>query len=142
MGGHVFCQAVLKVHALHMNHTAHTGNLAGSLGSGASVQAGHQHMDLTTALGSRGHGIESCRLDAGVVVFSNDKSGHGQITFASFFNLSTRAATSATLTPALRLGGSLTLSVLMRGCTFTPRSSGLKVSICFFLAFMMLGSVT
>ena len=47
-----------------------------------------------------------------------------------------------TMTPALRLGGSITFRVLMRGATSTPRSSGLKISSCFFLAFMMLGKVT
>ena len=37
------------------------------------------------------------------------------MSLASFFSLSTRAATSATLTPALRLGGSATWRVFTRG---------------------------
>ena len=41
-------------------------------------------------------------------------------------------ATSGTLMPALRLGGSLTLSVVRRGATSTPRSAGLTVSSGFF----------
>ena len=44
--------------------------------------------------------------------------------------------------PALRLAGSATCSVLMRGATSTPSVSGLTVSSGFFFAFMMFGSVT
>ncbi len=65
-----------------------------------------------------------------------------QITLASFFSFATSVATSGTLMPALRLGGSLTFSVLMRELTSTPRSAGLITSSVFFFAFMMLGSVT
>ena len=48
-----------------------------------------------------------------VVVFGNDECGSCQITFASFLSLSTSVATSGTLMPAPRLGGSLTFSVLI-----------------------------
>ena len=75
-------------------------------------------------------------------MFGDDECGHDQITLASFLSLSTRVATSGTLMPALRVGGSLTLSVRSRGVTSTPRSAGLIDSRGFFLAFMMLGSVT
>jgi len=156
-----------EVLAFDVNDFGHASNLAGRLGCGFGALAGDEHMHVTAALGGGGHGVEGGGLDARVVVFGNyqcchfcskkllTSRGQGkfasqilvcpamfQITFASFLSLSTSAATSATLTPALRLGGSLTLSVLMRGLTSTPRSSGLKLSICFFLAFMMLGSVT
>ena len=46
------------------------------------------------------------------------------------------------LTPALRLGGSVTFSVFRRNATSTPRSAGFNVSSGFFFAFMMFGSVT
>ena len=104
--------------------------------------SGDQDVDVTAHLCGSSHGIERCALEVGVVVFSNNQYGHDQTTFASFLSLSTRAATSATLTPALRAAGSLTLRVLRRGATSTPRSCGVTVSSCFFLAFMMLGSVT
>ena len=48
---------------------------------------------------------------------------------------------SATLMPALRFGGSVTVTVARRGATSTPRSAGFTTSIGFFFAFMMLGSV-
>src|SRR6185295_11907694 len=106
----------------------------------------HQHMDVAAGAGqARGHGVEGRRLERGVVVFGNNKYGHvvlPQITLASFFSFSTSVATSGTLMPAPRFGGSLTFSVFRRGFTSTPRSSGLTVSSCFFLAFMMFGKVT
>src|SRR5690606_10032237 len=117
-----------------------TGDLAGGLAGFGGVRAGHQHMHIAAGAGDGGgDGVQGRRLERGVVVFGNNKYGHGQITFASFFSLSTSAATSGTLMPAPRLGGSATLSVFRRGVTSTPRSSGLKTSSCFFLAFMMLG---
>ena len=63
-----------------------------------------------------------------MVVFGNDEVLVIQITFASFFSLATSVATSGTLMPAPRLGGSLTFSVLRRGVTSTPRSAGLTTS--------------
>ncbi len=93
----------------------------------------------------RGDGVEGRRANAGVVVLGDDEGLDArpcQITFASVLSLATSVATSATLTPAPRFGGSLTLSVFRCDLTSTPRSAGLKMSICFFFAFMMLGSVT
>ena len=81
----------------------------------------------------QGRGLEGC-----VVMFGNDENGH-QITLASFFSLSTSSATDPTMTPAWRLAGSSTLSVVRRGVTSTPRSSGVSSSMGFFFAFMMFG---
>ena len=75
----------------------------------------------------------------GIVVFGDEEDTH-QITLASLRNLSTRLAASATLTPAWRRGGSSTLSVTNRGLISTPNSAGVKTSMVFFFAFMMLGS--
>ena len=109
------------------------------------VGAGHEDVHITAASLGSSHGVQGRRLERGVVVFGNNKYGHvclPQITLASFFSLSTSVATSGTLMPAPRFGGSATFRVFRRGLTSTPRSSGLKVSSCFFLAFMMLGKVT
>ena len=133
---------MLESSAVGMDHFGHTGDLRGGSSGGARIAAGNQYVYITTRLGGSSHGVQGGTLDGCVVVFGDNKSGHDQITFATFFSLSTRVATSGTLIPALRLAGSATLRVLMRGATFTPRSSGLKVSSCFFLAFMMLGKVT
>mmetsp|Transcript_22479 Transcript_22479/g.53943 ORF Transcript_22479/g.53943 Transcript_22479/m.53943 type:complete len:236 (-) Transcript_22479:101-808(-) len=53
----------------------------------------------------------------------------------------TSPATSSTLPPPCRTGGSLTLIVLTLDATSTPSVAGSVASIFFFLAFMMLGSV-
>ncbi len=55
------------------------------------------------------------------------------------FSLATSSATSLTMSPVLRRGGSTTFRILSRGLTSTPRVSGETVSIGFFLAFMILG---
>ena len=89
-----------------------------------------------------GHGIERRALQLGIVVFGYYKNRHDQITLASFLSFSTSVATSGTVMPAERAGGSETLRVFRRGATSTPRSSGVTISRAFFLAFMMLGRVT
>src|SRR5690606_19774942 len=142
LGGDVLGQAVVQRRAVGEDDLGDAGDLGGGFGRGRGVGASHEHMHAAATLGGRGDGVERGALEAVVVVFGNDEDGHGQITLASFLSLFTRVATSGTLMPALRLGGSLTFSVLMRGATSTPRSSGLTVSSGFFLAFMMLGRVT
>ena len=139
---HVLGQAMLEARRFGVQHLADTGDLRGLLGGFGGVVAGNQHVDVATGFCRGGHGVEGRALDVGVVVFGNDESSHDQITLASFLSLATRVATSGTLMPALRLGGSLTLSVFSRGVTSTPRSAGLTTSSGFFFAFMMLGSVT
>ena len=138
----VLGQAMGQGFAVDVDDFGDTSDLGGGLCSSSGVVASDEHMHVATASGSSGHGVEGGALDGRVVVFGNDECGHDQITFATFLSLSTSVATSGTLMPALRLAGSMTLRVLMRGATSTPRSSGLTVSSCFFLAFMMLGKVT
>src|SRR5690606_3392087 len=111
-------------------------------GHGLSVGTGYQNVNLTTNLLGGSHDVEGGGLHLCIVVFSYDKYWHDQITFASFFSFSTRVATSGTMTPAERAGGSVTFKVLRRGATSTPSSPGVTVSSGFFLAFMMFGSVT
>mmetsp|Transcript_24303 Transcript_24303/g.49341 ORF Transcript_24303/g.49341 Transcript_24303/m.49341 type:complete len:238 (-) Transcript_24303:94-807(-) len=60
---------------------------------------------------------------------------------ASFFSLSISSSTLATLIPALRFGGSSTLTMLKCSVSGTPKSSGLVLSIFFFFAFMIFGKV-
>src|SRR5687767_5671031 len=99
-----------------------------------------QDVDLAVELLRRGDGIQRRLLDLPVVVLRDDQNAHR--TLASLRSLSTRALTSATFMPALRLEGSTTFSVLRRGETSTPSASGLRFSRVFFLAFMMFGRVT
>ena len=99
----------------------------------------------------RGDGVQGGGFEGAVVVFGNHEGCHVgfsldlllfQMTLASLRSFSTSALASATLTPALRVGGSSTFSVARRGLTSTPSASGLSVSSGFFFAFMMLGKVT
>src|SRR5256885_618466 len=103
--------------------------------------AGHQDMDGAADFLCRRDRVQGRLADRLVVVLGKNQDGH-QITFASLRSLSTSALASATFTPALRLAGSTTLSVVSLGETSTPSASGFSVSSVFFFAFMMFGSVT
>ncbi|MCY1235039.1 hypothetical protein D9M72_476430 [compost metagenome] len=142
LGRDVFRQAVGQLRGVGQQHLGHARGGGGLVGHGARIGAGDQHVHVASDLGGGGDGVQGCALELGVIVFGNNQRRHVQTTFASFLSLSTRAATSATLMPALRAGGSLTFSVFRRGAGSTPSSSGVTVSNCFFLAFMMFGSVT
>src|SRR5262249_29957635 len=113
--GDVFGQLVGEVGGIGHQHLGHAGQLGGGLGGGAGVVACHQQVHVAAELLRGGDGVEGGGLQRGVVVFGNDEDRHDQITFASFFSLATSSATEPTLMPALRTGGSDTLSVLMRG---------------------------
>jgi hypothetical protein len=75
--GHVLGQAVGEVLAFYMDDLGDAGNRGGGLGGGFGTLAGHQHVDVAAALGGSRHGVEGGGLDAGVVVFCNNKCGHG-----------------------------------------------------------------
>ena len=140
--GDVFRQLFGELRRIGQQHLRDALKLRRVLRRVGCVVAGNQHMHIAAASQRRGHRVAGCALEAAMFVFGNDERRHGQITFASFLSFATSVATSGTFTPALRLGGSLTLRVFRRGVTSTPSSSGLKLSSGFFLAFMMLGSVT
>src|SRR5262249_58490847 len=116
-------------------------------GHGAAAGAGDENMhiaarrpsDFGGSLAGGGDGVQGRGLQCPVVVLGNNENRH-QITRASLFNLSTSSCTEPTLTPPPRFGGSSTFSVTSRGVTSTPSCSGVKLSIGFFFAFMMLGS--
>ena len=125
---------------LGLKHLGDARDGGGRLGGFAGLAAGHQYVHVRTHLGRGGDGVGNIGADGLAVVRSDNEDGHDQITPASLRSLSTSSATVFTLMPALRLGGSSTLSVLSRGATSTPSASGASTSIGFFLAFMMLGS--
>jgi hypothetical protein len=64
-----------------------------------------------------------------------------QITLASFLSLAIKSSTDSTFLPASRLAGSETETICSVGFTSTLKSPGVNISIGFFLAFMILGSV-
>src|SRR5690606_21753762 len=138
----VFGQPVLERSAVGQNDLADAGNLGSLIGHRLRPATCNQNVNIATDGSGRSYSAERRGLQLGIVVFSNNQIRHDHTTFASFLSLSTSVATSGTMMPALRAGGSETLSVFRRGATSTPRSSGVTVSSGFFLAFMMLGSVT
>src|SRR5690606_17954894 len=148
LGGDVLGQAVAKVGTVGVKDLGDASHLGGGLRGCLGAGARDQHGDVGAQLRSRRDGAQCRGVEVGIVVFGDDQCSHvvtpvdSQMTFDSFFSLATSAATSATLTPAARTGGSATLRVLSRGVTSTPRSAGVTTSSCFFFAFMMLGRVT
>ncbi|MDT4795247.1 hypothetical protein FQZ97_278030 [compost metagenome] len=120
-------------------HLGDTSDLGGGFGSGTYASACDQHVDITTDLLRSGNGVEGGGCQSGVRVFSNNQDSH-QITFASFFSLSTSSATDLTLIPAWRAAGASTFRVFTVEAVETPRASGVTTSSGFFLAFMMFGS--
>src|SRR5262249_4106366 len=105
------------------------------------VAAGDEDVNVAADLLRGRDDMEGGGLQRSAVVLGDQKRRHGQITLASLRSLATSSATSATLPPPLRFGGSTTLSVAIRGWTSTPSAAGVVVSSGFFFAFMMFGSV-
>src|SRR5579862_7870635 len=124
---------------VHQQDLSHAGNRGSRFGCRTAALAGDQQGELAADFLCRRHGVQRCRLQRRVVMLGQEKNAH-QITFASLRSLSTSSATLFTLTPDLRFGGSPTFRVLRRGAGSTPSCSGVKVSMGFFFAFMMLGS--
>ncbi|MDT4857736.1 hypothetical protein FQZ97_921700 [compost metagenome] len=114
-------------------------NTGGGLGNGTNALPRHEDDHLATDQPGSGHGVEGGGGQCGVSVFSNNQDSH-QITFASFFSLSTSSATDLTLIPAWRAAGASTFRVFTVEAVETPRASGVTTSSGFFLAFMMFGS--
>src|SRR5262249_31982770 len=87
----------------------------------------------------RGQRLVGGILQRRVVMFSNQQRGH-QRTPASVLSFATSSATSLTLTPPLRPGGSAVFKTSRCGVRSTPVSDAFFSAIGFFFAFMMLGS--
>ncbi len=119
-------------------HLAHPGDLGRGGGHRATALAGDQQVDVAADLAGGREGVEGGRGQRGIVVLGEYQDSH-QITFASFFSLSTSSATDPTLMPALRAAGASTLSTFTVEAVDTPSASGVSTSSGFFLAFMMLG---
>jgi hypothetical protein len=120
-------------------YLGHAGQFRGGGRSGGKIDARHQYMHFAKG-GRGGNGAARRLLDARIVKFEENEARHRQITFASVRSLFTSSATEPTFWPALRFGGSETLSTVRRGVTSTPRSAGFMLAIGFFRAFMMFGS--
>ncbi len=139
--GHGFRQAIGKLRRLRQQNLSHPGDPRSRLGHGLRIPARDQYVDRHVQPARGSNGVERGAIQRPIIVFGNNKDSH-QITLASFFSLSTSAATSATLMPGARAAGSSTRSVCRRDTGSTPSASGVSTSRGFFLAFMMLGNVT
>src|SRR6185369_4554891 len=92
-------------------------DLRGRLGNRADALPRHQQMDLAKLRGC-GDGRQRSILQHAALMLDPDQRLHAATPNALSF--ATSSSTSATLMPAVRLGGSATLSVLRRGLTSTP----------------------
>ena len=112
--------------------------LGGGLGDGLAAGTGDQHVHVAAQRLGGAHGLGDGGAERLVVVVGEKKDRHDSA--PTSFSLAMSSAALATLTPALRPGGSTVLSTLSRGATSTPKSAGFLTSSGFFFAFMMLGS--
>ena len=96
---------------------ARAGNFRGCIGNCADARTGDKQMDFAE-LRSGGDHRERGVLDGLAVMFDPNERFHECTPIA--LSLATSSSTSATLTPAERTGGSLTLTVLTRGAVSTP----------------------
>ena len=140
--GQIFRQRMCVGGRVDAQNLAHPTDFGRSGHHRRRIMPGDQQMDIAANLRCGSHGIEGRALETGIVVFSDNKNGHGQITLASLRSFSSSASISGTIIPLLRAGGSVTSNTVRRGVTSTPSVSGVSVSSGFFLAFMMFGSVT
>ena len=138
-GADLLGETLRKIRRLGEQDLAHAIELARSFGDGAAMVPGDEDIDIGAELACCGQRLGGRRRKRLVVVLCQQQDGH-QRTPASFFNLSTSAATVSTLMPASRVFGSAIATTLSRGEMSTPSASGVVSSIGFFLAFMMLGS--
>ena len=107
--------------ALGDQHLLDAGEPGRGLGRrlGALAAAGDQHMHVAAQLGRGGQRLVGGVLQGVVVVFGNQQRRH-QSTPASVLSFDTSSATSFTLTPPLRPGGSDVLRISRCGVRSTP----------------------
>ncbi len=110
-------QLMLEMRGVGDMDLARAGDLRCGLGDGADARSRDQQMDFAE-LRCGGDGGERRILDRAAFMFDQDQGLH--FATPSVFSLATSSSTDATLIPAVRLGGSVTLRVSSRGATSTP----------------------
>jgi hypothetical protein len=100
--GEILGTACVVVRGIHVQHFLHARQLRGFVGRCLRAAAGDEHVHVPAHLRGRRDGVPRAAAQVALVVFGDDQGRH-QITFASFLSLSTRSATSFTMTPAFRL---------------------------------------
>src|SRR5690606_22987064 len=135
--GDILGQLVLEVDGVGDMDLADAGDFCACLGNAVDALAGDEQMHFAK-FGCGGHGGEGGILDRGAVMLDQYKRLHA--TTPKVLSLAINSSTDATLSPAWRLGGSVTLRISRRGAASTPKSAGVFIASGFDLAFMMLGS--
>ena len=110
-------QLVLEMRGVGDMDLARAGDFRGGFGDCADARSGDQQVDFAQLSGG-GDGGEGGVFDGVAVMFDEDERLHLATPIA--LSLVTSSSTEATLIPALRLGGSTTLSVSSRAATSTP----------------------
>ena len=72
----VFRESMLEARRVDVQDLGNTGDLAGRIGRALRVVSGNENVHLAVGLRCSRDGVERGGLDAGVVVFSDDESGH------------------------------------------------------------------
>src|SRR5262249_57382150 len=117
--GQRFGQHVLERPAFRQQDLGDAVELGGSLRHRATTAPGNQHMHVGAERFRGGQRLVGRILERLVVVFGGQEDCPHS-TPASFLSLATSSATDPTLTPDLRVGGSLVLTISSRGFTSTP----------------------
>ena len=107
-----------EMRGVDMQHLGRAFELGGSLGDGLAVGAGHQHVHVLAQPLGRAHGLGDGGAERLVVVVGEEQDRHDSA--PTSLSLAISSAALATLTPALRPGGSTVLSTLRRGAISTP----------------------
>src|SRR6516164_7958061 len=130
---------MLQDWSLGNEHFFDAGEFRGGLRSWPDILPRDEHVNR---LAQRFCGTQSLGGDVIEVTafnISQNKRRHA-ITPASFLSFARSSATEPTLTPALRVEGSLVFKIFRRGEASTPKSATVFSAIGFFFAFIMLGS--
>ena len=112
---HLLGQLVAELRRIGEQHLGGAVELGGGLGDGLAVGAGHQHVHVLAERLGGGHGLGGGGAERLVVVVGDEKDGHDSA--PASLSLAISSAALATLTPALRPGGSTVFSTLRRGAS-------------------------
>ena len=134
----IFSQSIRVLGCIRNNHFADACNRCGRFCCFAAIMSGDKCVNIAANSLGCGDSVQRRCIYRTIIMFDNNKNAH-HITFASFFSLSTSSATDPTLMPADRAAGSSTFTTFSRGVVSMPSSFALRLSIGFFLAFMIFG---
>ncbi len=116
--GQLLGQLMAELRRVREQHLGGAVELGGGFGDALAAGAGHQHVHVLAERLGGGHGLGDVGAQRLVVVVGEQEHGHDST--PTSLSLATSSAALATLTPALRPGGSTVFSTLRRGAMSTP----------------------